>query len=270
MSRLDAYDAELRRAGIPRARRSRIVAELADHLACDPEARLGDPAELARQFADELGTALARRAAYSSFLALVPLGILFAALFGFTAVYTTSAPLVLTLALVVGIQLAFVGGVLAVLRAWRLRRAAVVPAAEARVLLRRGAVGLAGGGITVAALALLASGYYREAQWSQPAFAWVTVGVGAAAVVAGAVAVVRGRRLLPLADGSAADLAFDLGVSVNPWRLALAIAGGLALCIALAGLVQADPLDGLVRAVGDGLLCLAGFAVLGRPLGLRT
>jgi hypothetical protein len=48
------------------------------------------------------------------------------------------------------------------------------------------------------------------------------------------------------------------------------IAGAVVLCIALAGLAQSDPIDGLVRALGDGGLCLAGFAVLGRPLGLRS
>jgi len=33
--------------------------------------------------------------------------------------------------------------------------------------------------------------------------------------------------------------------------------------------VQDDPFDGLARALADGLLCLGGFAVLGRYLGLR-
>ena len=270
MSRLEDYDAELRRAGISRARRRRIVAELADHLACDPDARLGDPGESARQFANELGTAFARRAAFGSFLALVPLGVSFAALFGLTAVYATNAPVVLTLALVIGVQLAFVGGLLALLRAMRLRRLAVVPAAEAGVLIRRAGLGLCGGGITVAALALLASGYYREVQWTHLWLAWVTVGIGVASLVVGLGALARAARLLPVADGAAHDLAFDLGVEADPWRLALAVAGAVVLCIALAGVVQADPLDGLVRAVGDGLLCLAGFALLGRRLGLRT
>ena len=50
---------------------------------------------------------------------------------------------------------------------------------------------------------------------------------------------------------------------------ALAIAGAVALCIALAGILQADPFDGLARAFADGALCLIGFALLGRPLGLR-
>jgi hypothetical protein len=269
---LDELERELRAARVPGARRRRIVAELADHLACDPTAveRLGDPRSLARRFADELGTSFARRAAVGSFLALVPLGVLFAVLFALTALYTTNVAAGLTLALVFGTQLAFVGGTLGLLRAWRLRDVAVIPAAEARVLLRRAGVGIAGGGIVVVALYLLASGRWLGVQWSAPALAWTTVAVGAASVLFGAAVVVRGLRLIPRAGGEPADFAFDLGVTADPWLLALAIAAGVAACIAVAGVVQGDPIDGLIRAFGDGLLCLAGFGVLGRPLGLRA
>jgi hypothetical protein len=269
---LDELERELRAARVPGARRRRIVAEIADHLAYDPaaEERLGEPRALARQFADELGTSLARRAAFLSFLALVPLGLLFAALFALTARHTTNVATGLMLALVVGVQLAFVGGTLAWLRAWRLRAAAVIPAAEAWILLRRAGLGIAGGGIVVVSLHLLVSGRWLGVQWSMPALGWTTVAVGAASVLFGAAVVVRGLRLLPLAEGDAGDFAFDVGVAADPWRLALMIAGAVVLCIALAGLAQSDPIDGLVRALGDGGLCLAGFAVLGRPLGLRS
>jgi hypothetical protein len=272
VSWLDELERELRAARVPGVRRRRIVAELADHLACDSTAaeRLGEPRALARRFADELGTTFARRAAFVSFLALVPLGVLFGALFAVVALYTTNVDMGLTLGLVVGVQLAFVGGTLALLRAWRLRDAPVIPAAEARVLLRRAGLGVAGAGIVVVALYLLVSGRWLGVQWSLPALAWTTVGVGAASVLLGGAAVVRGLRLLPLAEGDPGDFAFDVGVAADPWRLALATAGLVTLCIAVAGVVQADPIDGLVRAVGDGGLCLAGFAVLGRPLGLRA
>ncbi len=58
MSWLDELERELRKTGMPVARRRRIIAEFADHLASDPgsEERLGSPAALARQFADEVGT----------------------------------------------------------------------------------------------------------------------------------------------------------------------------------------------------------------------
>jgi hypothetical protein len=268
----DELERELRAARVPGARRRRIASELSDHLASDPAAaeRLGDPRALARQFADELGTSLARRAAFVSFLALVPLGVLFAALFLLTALYTTNVATGLTLALVVGVQLAFVGGTLALLRAWRLRAAPVIPAAEARVLLRRTSLGIAGAAIVVVSLYLLVSGRWLGVQWSVPALGWTTIAVGAASVVLSAAALVRGLRLLPLREGTPADFSFDLGVPADPWRLALLTAGLVTLCIAAAGVVQGDPIDGLVRALGDGGLCLAGFAVLGRPLGLRA
>lgn len=272
MTWLESLDRELRQARIPSSRRRRILAELSDHLASDPAAgeRLGTPAALARQFADELGTAFARRAAFASFLALVPLGVLSAALFTFAAVYTTDVEAGATIVLVGGVQLAFVGGTLALLRAWRLRRAVLISAAEGRVLRRRAVLGLAGGAVTVVVLAGLASGRYGGVQLSRPALAWATVGVGAASVVAGALVLVHASLLSPVAGGTARDFAFDLGLDVDPWQLAFWIVGVVVLCIALAGVVQADPIDGIVRAVGDGLLCLAGFALLGRPLGLRS
>lgn len=271
MTWLGDLEEELRRARIPNPRRRRILAELADHLACDPaaEERLGAPAALAGQFRNELGTRFTRRAAVASFLALVPLGILVAALFTFAAVYTTDVEPGATIALVLGVQLAFSGGTLALLRAWRLRRVVVVSAAESRVLRRRGALGLAGGGVVVAVLAALATGRDGGLQLSHPALAWTTVGVGAASIFAGALILVGAGRFGPVGEGAAADLSFDLGLDATPWRLACWIAGAVVLSIAVAGVAQADPIDGLVRAVGDGVACLAGFALLGRPLGLR-
>jgi hypothetical protein len=238
---------ELHAVGIPRARRARILAEIADHLACDPSADLGEPRVIARRFADELGTAYARRAGFASFLALAPFG--FACVVLFALHRTVNVPIVL------GTQLAFVGGTLAALRAWRIRRAVAVPAAQASIVLRR--VGLA-----LAGTALTAGGLFPA---SVPVAA-----IGCASAAVCAAALVRAARLRP-ADGAPADgdLATDLGIDETPWRLALLIAGGVALCIAVAGAVQADGIDGALRGLVDGSACLAGFAVLGRPLGLR-
>jgi hypothetical protein len=55
----------------------------------------------------------------------------------------------------------------------------------------------------------------------------------------------------------------------HPWRLALVLAGAIAVILAAAGVVQSDPYDGALRGVLDGLACLTGFALLGRYLGLR-
>lgn len=240
-------DRELRAAHIPRSRRLRILAEWEDHLACDPDAQLGDPRALARQFADELGTVYARRAGFTAFMALVPFGLAFGILF---ALDQTA-----NVAIVLGTQLAFVGGTLAALRAWRIRRALVVPGSQATVLLRRAALAMCGAGLTAAGLF--------------PANVAVA-SIGCASALVSAFALVRALRLRPVADGRAAgDLATDLGLGGSPWRLALLITAAVALCIAAAGVVQDDPFDGLARALADGVLCLGGFAVLGRYLGLR-
>lgn len=268
MSWLGELDVELRKTGIPAARRRRIAAELADHLASDPasEERLGSPAELARRFADELGTVYARQAGYAVFLALVPLGLLFVAL-ALTSLHATNADAEITGGLVLGIQLAFVGGTLGLLRAWRMRRAGVLAAGEARVIVRRALLGIAGGAITVVTLGFAAF-QGRGIQWHVPVLAYAAVVVGALTLTSATALTVRAAALRPSAEGAVGDLSSDLGIDARSWTIALVVALAIALCIAIAGVVQADPIDGLARATGDGLLCLAGFAVLGRPLGL--
>ncbi len=271
MSWPDELERQLRTAGVPAARRRRIATEFQDHLACDESAvtRLGEPEAVARQFADELGTSFARQAGLVTFLALVPFGVLVGVLFLLAALNTANSDSALTLPLVLGTQIAFVGGTLALLRAWRYRREAVIPAGEARVLLRRAAFGLAGAGMTVAALTGLASESRLGVQsWMTP-LAWGTVGLGSISVLIGGTTLVRGARLLPAADGEVRDLGFDLGVNLDSRTIAVATACLVALCIAVAGFAQADPIDGLVRGVGDGALCLACFGLLGRYLGLR-
>jgi hypothetical protein len=51
--------------------------------------------------------------------------------------------------------------------------------------------------------------------------------------------------------------------------LAGIIALGVAALIALAGVIQDDPYDGLLRGLLDAGACLIGFALLGTYLGLR-
>jgi hypothetical protein len=278
---LDDLRHELAVARISGGRRRRIIAELDDHLRCDPSAadRLGDPSALARRFADELGTALSRRAAFAVFLALAPFGLLFGALMASLDVahFRSTDPNLLGPAVIFGTQIAFVGGTLAVLRAWRLRGAASVSAADAAVLLRRAAFGLGGGLLTVGGVAVGASQVPAHvSSWFAP-LAYATAAVGAVTITAAGLALGRAVRLQPIAPGPATgDLVSDLGPFVpeplrgDPWRLALAIAGSVALCIAVAGIAQSDPFDGLARGLLDGLACLAGFALLGRWLGLRT
>ena len=141
----------------------------------------------------------------------------------------------------------------------------------------RAALGLAGGVLTVAGIAVGAiQTPANVASWFAP-LEYATAAVGVVTLTAAGLTLVRAARLQPVAPGPATgDLASDLGELVppplrgNPWRLAVTIAILVAFCIAFAGIVQSDPIDGVVRALADALACLAGFALLGRWLGLRA
>jgi len=273
---------ELAAVGIAGSLRHRIVAEIADHLACDPEADLGAPRALARQFADEIGTSHARRAAITSFGALALAGILFAAAFvtapsGAFGAAWSGAPLlgrVATGVTLVAPQLAFVAGVLAALRALVRRRTTVLSAAEATVIVRRAAVGVAAGIASMAALGLIAIEYRGYLPGGWVVLAEVAAGIGLAALAASVPALLGAVRLRPLAPGSPGDVFDDLGGWVpsplrgHLWRLALVVAGLVGLAIALFGVLASDGFDGAVRGIADALLCLLGFATLGRYLGL--
>jgi MFS family permease len=263
----------------------RITTEIADHLSEDPEADLGSPETLAAEFADELGTARARTAAAEVFAALTLVGGLLLGAFLASRAAGVRWPAVqprysfLALAgggaLVIGAQVAFVAGVLAAIRALRLRRERVIPRAEARVIVRRAAVALAGGLAATAGVALI--GF--DLQAGVPG--WVTTvvvaaaGTGAIALLASAPAMLAAARVQPLASGGRGDLFDDLGPIVpaplrgRPWMFAIVVAAAVALAVAVAGVVQSDPFDGIARGLADGLACLAGFAVLGGFLGLR-
>lgn len=56
MSYVDALADALDSVAIRGRRKARILTEISDHLRCDPDTDLGQVDELARRFADELGT----------------------------------------------------------------------------------------------------------------------------------------------------------------------------------------------------------------------
>jgi uncharacterized membrane protein YbhN (UPF0104 family) len=283
---LESLSSELATVGIRGRLRRRILLEIGDHLDSDPQARLGAPGDLARQFADELGTTRARRAALVTFAALaVAAAMLLVSWAGSKAtgvawprVHPPSRP-VANLAFVllaIGSQVAFAAGVLGVVRALRRRSALVVPRAEATVIGRRAIVALLAGVAAMAGLALIGFEFRR----GQPAW-WMPVtlagaGVAAGGLLAAMVIVAAALRLRPVAPGEAGDLFVDLGplappvLRARPWRLALAVAAALAVIITVGGALQSDGYDGAVRGVADGLACLAGFALLGPYLGLRA
>jgi hypothetical protein len=281
-SYLESLSRELDLVGIRGPRRRRIMTEFADHLACDPHAELGSPQLIARQFADELGTALARSAAFRAFAALALAGLLFGATvaagtqFARVTAARASTPVLLSVVVcVIAAQVSFIAGGLGLVRGLRLRRASVIPTAEARVLVRRAAVGLGAGALTLLALPVvaqsLAGSYY--ATWRL--LAYLCAGVGLIAIVLASPSVVAASRLVPQADGEPGDLFSDLGGFVPrwladaPWRFALVVAGAVAFVTVVAGVAASDPYDAILRGLLEGAACLAGFAVLGRYLGLR-
>jgi hypothetical protein len=286
MTYLDALDRELTAAGIPARRRRRILAEFADHLHEDANAKLGAPRELARQFADELGTRLARAAAFRAFAALafigIGLGIMFLAvgrMRGLTIQGGThtptpswSAPILLVAALAA--QVALAAGGLALLRAWRLRRESTISRADATILARRSALGLVAGAVTLAALPTAAVAFSHAAGSTWTTFSWVLVGVGLVALASALPPLLDVVRLRPDVDGRPGDLIDDLGswapAGLTPTRCALLLSVVIVVVATVAGVLTDDPYDGALRGITDAIACVTGFIVLGRYLGLRT
>lgn len=283
MSYPDSLSRELAAAGIRGRLRRRIVAEISDHLSCEPQAELGSAQDLARQFADELGTARARHAAFAGFGALAVAGALVVGLFAAAAPAGIALPKVhprsqvlfdLGMAIaVLGGQVALAAGVLAVLRGLRRRRASVIVREEAVVIRRRTAVALIAGLACLAGVTLIGLEASHAVGW------WRTLAVassaaGACAIAVGVAPLLAAHEALPDARGSVGDIFDDLGWAAppplrgHPWRLALVVAVGIAVVLTAAGVVQSDPYDGALRGLADGLACLAGFGMLGRYLGL--
>ena len=278
MMYLDQLSRELTRRGIRGATRRRILGEVDDHLRFGPgaEARFGSPATIANEFAAELGSQASRRAALLAFAALAVAGAVYAAAFvsqafagSPTETLTPALGAVALAAMVVAPQVAFVAGALALVRAVR-RRGRAMPTAELTVLRRRTLVALASGVVTMGALVV----YGRE--FAPSLAGWWTTATSVAATAAAlgllvaSVPAARAARFKPELAGSAGDVFDDLGVaSGDPWRLACWVAAAVGAAVWLAGIVQGDPLDGFVRGILEAAACLAGFAALGRYLGLR-
>lgn len=277
---------ELHAAGIRGSLRERIVGEFEDHLECDPAAMLGEPAAIARQFADELGTRRALRAGFTAFTALAVAGGLFAAAFVLAPghgslswrarpVHTHLLPLLAGLCFAAP-QLAFAAGTLGGVRAFRRRRAAVLSRREALVLVRRASVGLVAGLLAMFGLALVAvSVQGRAAGWWAP-LALAFAGLGTLALVAAMPVVIAATRVKPAHGGASGDLDdgvghFDAARSTGrAWPLAALFGAGVGFAVCLGGVVQPGPYDGVLRAVTVALACLGGLALLGRYLGLRS
>lgn len=255
MTYLEALESELKHAGIPPRRRARILAEFADHLQENPEAELGAPRLLARQFADVLGTRLARSTACWAFGVLAIAAIVLVIMFfeggriwggwgGYGSdphsAYMPSWWVPLMIVWFFSAQLALAAGSLAVRLAWRLRHQPVITAADARILRRRAAVGLLAGALTMLILPATDLMLARPLTVDKPgggveaaADRWHSLSAVTTAPWWGYVAIIGGpllimallsllrmvllaARMPPHHEGDAGDLTLDLGVRGAP------------------------------------------------------
>jgi hypothetical protein len=263
---IDRLSDELGRVGIRGRLRARILAEASDHLAEGDEAAFGDPAGLARQFANDLALSRSRRAALGAFGALALAGTGFAvawlaiAAAGFPDIAAGSwAPLGIAAAIgtVVFPQVALAAGVLALLRA----RRRTLAAAEIGQLLTRTRVALAFGALAMASLALYGI-EFAVAAWIVPLAFVLTAPLAVSAVTVRHAAVVKSS-----VPGAAGDVFDDLPVAL-PRRPGLVLAA-TTLAAALVTLAAAPNHEGIRNAVVELVLVVGGWLALGRRLGIR-
>jgi hypothetical protein len=280
MTYLDELSHELAAHGIRGRTRHRILLEADDHLRSDPDAqqRFGSAREVANAFAAELGAQASRRAAVSAFAALGVAGAVYAALFvslGFASPPTeTLDPALGALAfalMIVAPQVSFVAGALALLRTLRRRRERFIPTSELIVIRRRTGLALLCGLLTMGALSLYAYEFRADLAGWWPTLTYTSTAAASVLLLLAAAPTLAASRLRPQVGGDAGDVFADVGLRFgdDPWRLARVVAIAAGLLVWLAAAAQGDPLDGLVQGVFEGLACFAGFAALGRYLGLR-
>jgi hypothetical protein len=211
---------ELRAVGIRGSLRCRILAEAIDHLSSDADAprRFGAPREVANAFAAELGARRSRRAAVSAFAALGIAGLVYGVSFvgssfaGLPPADEFPVPaLVAFAAIVIAPQVAFVAGLLALVRSLR-RREPILPSSELSVINRRTAVALAGGLVTMGALAVFAFELRDAAEGWWTSWTLAGAAVTSCLLVVAAFPVTRASRLHPEVAGEPGDLFDDLGL----------------------------------------------------------
>lgn len=286
---VDQLRYELRRSRIGGRLAGRIVSEFEDHLAVDPDASLGEPRDLARQFADELGTDLARSAAIRTTAALAVCAVaMLVVLPGVSntynwANYNSGIGLFHISWFHIGIFVAVFSGQvslaaagLAALGAIRLARAPVISATDAMILRRRAVVAWLSGAITIGLLALM--GLVVPTAYAPNWELEVLVGAGVcgAALLSVVPTLLHAVWVRPATAGPTSDVVADLapflpfGTSrlLTPWRCALLLAAAVAVVLTAVGVLNDDPLVGALQGATDAIACLAGFSLLGGYLGL--
>lgn len=254
---------ELDRVGIRGRLARRIELELADHLACDPEANLGEPRLIAERFAAELRLPLTRRATYTGFAGLALAAVLLAASQRALVVAHGSVPSVpglrgtliawAGLAIMLGCQVAFVSGMLAL---WGVRRG--TPPA---LVQRRLAFALGSGLLVVCGIGFDSVAFHPYLPL------WATA-------VAAAAAVAPVPVLAASAGGLRTASALTPGgpVAVRPFPAWLVVAIGAAVVLAItvgSAFAERSWQEGLVRGALEAAAFAGGYLVLGRRLGIR-
>lgn len=264
---IDELGRELSGVGIHGRRRERILAEFADHLACDPRADLGDPRELAGQFAAELAGDSARQTAFATFFALA--GVAFAV--GVPQVTLPTIPDITsghsiwlvgaaTLAMIVGAQIAFAAGCLAALRALRFDGVG-----DVRVVRRRIAVALAAGAATAAGSALYAVNFWGIVPDRWAILAGVSAAAAAIPLAVASFSYTRTGGIEVRDTAPARGLSADLGPLARP-----SLIGAAAALLMLVGtsVAESSVIQGAIRAGFEAALFVSCFFVFRRPLTL--
>jgi MFS family permease len=291
MSWLGEFEDELATRGIRPAVRERLVTEFADHIACEQGAatavaltRLGVAREIAGQYADELAADGARHGAFAAFAAL---GCAAAALVvsqltlgqfvgypGFDHGFSAALALPAILAMLVGPQVALVGGTLAAWRAIRRRREPVLPAAEIALLRRRVRVGLLAGIVTTAGLLLYTVDFIGVLPAWWLALSGALAAGAMAALVAARRALANSSATVVFASGRAGDLFDDVPalrrLRGHPLALCVSAAVASGVVVTLAEWhAERSLAEGLQRGIFEAVVLSVGFAVLGRTIGAR-
>jgi hypothetical protein len=292
VSWLSEFEAELVARGIRPAARERLVAELADHIACEQGAstrleltRLGVAREIAGQYADELAADDVRRGAFAVFAALslaaaalvasqVSLGRLSGGYPGFDHGFSLALALPAIFATLVGPQVALVAGTLAAWRALRRRREAVLPAAEIALVRRRAQVGLVAGFVTTAGVLLYAVNFIGVLPaWWLVLSAMLATGA-TAALVAARQALAHSSATVVASAGPAGDLFDDIPLlrALRGRPLALCVSGAITSGVVVTlGEWHAEHslAEGLQRGIFEALALSICFVLLGRAIGAR-
>ena len=258
---------ELGRVGIRGALARRIEAELADHRRCDPDAPLGDPRELAERFAADLRAPLTRRAARRGFAALSLTALLLIAVMSVYSATDQWAHLDLFgargaviaaggLTIVIGAQVAFVAGMLA-----------IVPLVlgrsdQASLLLAQRRLGVA---LVSASVVIVAELTQTVAQ--RPLLPGWLFALSTIAAVAPLPVLAPAARTLRIARGLTPTVPVP-GMFGAPLLVGVAVAAVAAMALGSA-VVEGSVAEGLSRGAIEAIAIAGCFALFARRLGLR-